>query len=124
MNSSNLPKFDLVVLGGGPAGSSGAMTAGLLGKKVALVEKAGLIGGAGINTGTIPSKTLRETSLMLSGWRSRKLFGVGLIAMLMNATAELFDRTCFNYPTLGDLYKYAAYDAILQKYKPSQASCP
>jgi NAD(P) transhydrogenase len=78
MNSSNLAKFDLVVLGGGPAGSSGATVAGLIGKKVALVEKAALVGGAGINTGTIPSKTLRETSLMLSGWRSRRLFGVDL----------------------------------------------
>jgi NAD(P) transhydrogenase len=54
------------------------MAGGLLGKKVVLVEKAALVGGAGINTGTIPSKTLRETSLMLSGWRSRKLFGVDL----------------------------------------------
>ena len=35
----------------------------------------------------------------------------------MNATANLFNRACFNYPTLGDLYKYAAYDAILQKHK-------
>ena len=78
MSSSHLAKFDLVVLGGGPAGSSGAVAGGLLGKKVALVEKASLVGGAGINTGTIPSKTLRETSLMLSGWRSRKLFGVDL----------------------------------------------
>src|SRR5688572_10117353 len=78
MDSSDLAKFDLVVLGGGPAGSSGAMAGGLLGKKVALVEKASLVGGAGINTGTIPSKTLRETSLMLSGWRSRKLYGVDL----------------------------------------------
>ena len=34
--------------------------------------------------------------------------------MLMNATAELFQRTCYNYPTLGDLYKYAAYDAVLR----------
>src|SRR5438034_8108148 len=78
MNSSSLAKFDLVVLGGGPAGTSGATAAGLLGKRVALVEKAALVGGAGINTGTIPSKTLRETSLMLSGWRSRRLFGVDL----------------------------------------------
>src|SRR6188508_1428995 len=78
MNPSNVTKFDLVVLGGGPAGTSGAIAAGLLGKKVALVEKAALVGGAGINTGTIPSKTLRETSLMLSGWRSRRLHGVDL----------------------------------------------
>jgi NAD(P) transhydrogenase len=71
-------QFDLVVLGGGPAGTSGAIAGGLLGKRVALVEQAAQIGGAGINTGTIPSKTLRETSLMLSGWRSRRLFGVDL----------------------------------------------
>lgn len=70
--------FDLVVLGGGPAGASGASSGGLLGRSVALVEQAAWIGGAGINTGTIPSKTLRETSLMLSGWRSRRLFGVDL----------------------------------------------
>jgi NAD(P) transhydrogenase len=70
--------FDLVVLGGGPAGTSGAIAGGLMGKKVALVEKEARVGGAGINTGTIPSKTLRETALMLSGVRSRKLLGVDL----------------------------------------------
>ena len=78
MNSSQLSTFDLVVLGGGPAGTSGALAAGLFGKTVALVERAAQLGGAGINTGTIPSKTLRETALMLSGWRSRRLFGVDL----------------------------------------------
>ena len=78
MNSSQLATFDLVVLGGGPAGTSGALAAGLFGKTVALVERAAQLGGAGINTGTIPSKTLRETALMLSGWRSRRLFGVDL----------------------------------------------
>src|SRR5436190_12945008 len=91
MNLSSLAKFDLVVLGGGPAGTSGATAAGLLGKKVALVEKASLVGGAGINTGTIPSKTLRETSLMLSGWRSRKLFGVDL-SLRREATVADFMR--------------------------------
>ena len=42
------------------------------------MELAGNLGGAGINTGTLPSKTLRETALVLSGWRSRRLFGVDL----------------------------------------------
>lgn len=70
--------FDLIVIGGGPAGASGAAAAGFLGKRAALVELAGMLGGAGINTGTIPSKTLRETALVLSGWRSRRLFGVDL----------------------------------------------
>jgi NAD(P) transhydrogenase len=70
--------FDLIVLGSGPAGTSAANGAGLLGKRVAIVEKERQIGGAGINTGTLPSKTLRETALVLSGWRSRRLFGVDL----------------------------------------------
>ena len=70
--------FDVIVIGGGPAGIAGANTAGILGKRVALVEKLAAVGGAGINTGTIPSKTLRETALALSGLRSRKLFGVDL----------------------------------------------
>src|SRR5437870_9301289 len=70
--------FALVVIGGGPAGISGANTAGIFGKSGALVEKLREVGGAGINTGTIPSKTLRETALALAGVRSRKLFGVDL----------------------------------------------
>src|SRR5882757_8281193 len=70
--------FELVVIGGGPAGISGANTAAIFGKRVALIEKLGKLGGAGINTGTIPSKTLRESALALSGWRSRRLFGVDL----------------------------------------------
>src|SRR6185369_14316882 len=70
--------FDLLVIGGGPTGTSGATAAGFLGKRAALVEVEALLGGAGINTGTLPSKTLRETALVLSGWRSRRLFGVDL----------------------------------------------
>src|SRR5271156_6909003 len=70
--------YDLVVIGGGPAGLCGANTSGLFGKRVALVEKETNIGGAGINSGTLPSKTLRETALALSGFHSRQLFGVDL----------------------------------------------
>lgn len=64
--------FDLVVLGSGPAGEKGAAQAAYFGKRVALVEKAPFLGGAGINTGTVPSKTLRETALYFSGLRDRK----------------------------------------------------
>lgn len=70
--------FDLVVIGGGPAGTSGAGTAAAFGHRVALIEDAPELGGAGVISGTVPSKTLRETALALSGWRSRKLFGVDL----------------------------------------------
>jgi len=83
--------FDLVVIGGGPAGICGANTAGIFGKRVALVEKLHEVGGAGINTGTIPSKTLRETALALSGMRSRKLFGVDL-SLRREATVADFMR--------------------------------
>src|SRR5437764_11527720 len=83
--------FDLVVIGGGPAGISVATTAGIFGKRVALVEKLREVGGAGINTGTIPSKTLRETALALSGMRSRKLFGVDL-SLRREATVRDFMR--------------------------------
>jgi pyruvate/2-oxoglutarate dehydrogenase complex dihydrolipoamide dehydrogenase (E3) component len=58
--------FHLIVLGGGPAGTSAAAGAAFLGKRVALVEKARELGGAGINTGTLPSKTLREMALVLT----------------------------------------------------------
>lgn len=74
--NSRTRDFDLIVLGGGPAGTSGAFAAGLFGKKVALVERSEFLGGAGANTGTIPSKTLRESALLLNGWRARKVLGV------------------------------------------------
>src|SRR6266516_5525002 len=83
--------FDVVVIGGGPAGISGATTAGIFGKRVALVEKLHDVGGAGINTGTIPSKTLRETALALSGMRLRKLFGVDL-SLRREATVATHER--------------------------------
>ena len=59
-------EFDLVVIGSGPAGEKGAAQAAYHGKSVALVEKASFVGGAAVNTGTIPSKTLRETALYFS----------------------------------------------------------
>src|SRR6476646_66268 len=70
--------FDLVVIGAGPAGVSAAESASLLGKKAAVVERMPMCGGAAVNTGTIPSKTLRETALALSGVRARSLFGLDL----------------------------------------------
>jgi NAD(P) transhydrogenase len=76
--SLELQQYDLVVLGGGPAGITAATAASRFGKTVALVDSQPEIGGAGINTGTVPSKTLRETALALSGLKSRNLYGVDL----------------------------------------------
>ena len=70
--------YDLVVLGSGPAGEKGAIQAAALGKRVALVEKEAVFGGAAAHTGTLPSKTLRDTALYLSGLRQRGLHGVDL----------------------------------------------
>ena len=68
--------YDLIVIGGGPAGIKGAFDAASHGLRVALIERSGRLGGAGLNTGTIPSKTLRETALYFSGLRTRGLYGV------------------------------------------------
>jgi NAD(P) transhydrogenase len=83
--------FDLIVLGGGPAGIVAATTASSLGKTVALVDNHPDLGGAGANTGTVPSKTLRETALALSGMRSRNLYGVDL-SLRREATVSDFLR--------------------------------
>jgi len=63
--------YDLIVIGSGPAGEKGAAQAAYFGKSVALIEREPVLGGACVNTGTIPSKTLRESALHLSGFRQR-----------------------------------------------------
>lgn len=68
--------YDLIVIGGGPAGEKGAAQAAYFGKKVALIEESTQLGGACINTGTLPSKTLRESALYFSGLRQRGLYGI------------------------------------------------
>jgi NAD(P) transhydrogenase len=68
--------FDLVVIGSGPAGEKGAAQAAYFGKRVALIERRAELGGAGVNTGTVPSKTLRESALYFSGLRQRGLYGI------------------------------------------------
>lgn len=78
MTADGLIELDLIVIGGGPAGIVGATTASSFGKRVALVDDHRELGGAGANTGTVPSKTLRETALAFSGIRSRALYGVDL----------------------------------------------
>ena len=71
-----MEKYDLVVIGSGPAGEKGAAQAAYFGKRVALVECSAILGGACVNTGTIPSKILRESALYYSGVQQRGLYGV------------------------------------------------
>jgi NAD(P) transhydrogenase len=72
------PDYDLIVIGGGPAAERGAAQAAYFGKRVAIVERNDEPGGAAVHTGTLPSKTLREAGLFLSGYRQRDLYGVTL----------------------------------------------
>jgi len=67
--------FDLVVIGSGPGGQRAAIQASKIGKAVAVVEKQAMVGGVSINTGTIPSKTMREAVLHLSGFYDQAFYG-------------------------------------------------
>jgi len=71
-----MERFDLLVIGSGPAGEKGAAQAAYFGKRVALIEREAVVGGACINTGTVPSKTLRESALYFSGLRQRGIYGI------------------------------------------------
>ncbi len=71
-------EYDLVVLGSGPAGERAAVTAARMGKRVLVIERENQPGGAAVHTGTLPSKTLRETAVFLSGRDQREIYGVGV----------------------------------------------
>src|ERR1700759_847098 len=68
--------YDLLVIGSGPSGQRAAVSAVKRGKRVALVEMRNVVGGVCINTGTIPSKTMREAVLHLSGYNYRSIYGM------------------------------------------------
>jgi len=71
-----MPSYDLIVIGSGPAGQRAAIQAAKAGKKVALIEKREVIGGVCINTGTIPSKTMREAVIHFSGFHYQAIYGM------------------------------------------------
>lgn len=81
--------YDILVIGSGPGGERAALQAAKLGKRVAIIERKPYIGGAGLNTGTLPSKTLRETAVFLSGFKQRAIYG--------------FQYTLGHEPKLGEL---------------------
>jgi NAD(P) transhydrogenase len=71
-----MQKFDLIVIGSGPAGQRAAIQAAKCGRRVVVVEQREIVGGTCINTGTIPSKTMREAVLHLSGFQYQGIYGV------------------------------------------------
>src|SRR6202521_3036090 len=71
-----MDKYDLIVIGSGPAGQRASIQGAKLGKRVAIVERKEVIGGTCINTGTIPSKSMREAVMHLSGYQYQGIYGV------------------------------------------------
>src|ERR1700754_2099576 len=86
-------QYDLVVIGSGPGGQKAAIAAAKLGKSVAVVEHAQMLGGVCTNTGTIPSKTLREAVLYLTGITQRELYGASYRVKENITPADLMART-------------------------------
>ncbi|MBS1850234.1 MAG: Si-specific NAD(P)(+) transhydrogenase [Acidobacteria bacterium] len=82
-------EYDLVVIGSGPAGQKGAICAAKMRKKVAVIDRKRTIGGVCVHTGTIPSKTLREAVLYLSGFRQRSFYGRGYVLKDRISMADL-----------------------------------
>ena len=70
-----MDEYGIIVIGSGPAGRRAAIQAAKFGERVLVVERGRRVGGVSVHTGTIPSKTLRETALNLSGWRERGFYG-------------------------------------------------
>src|SRR5215468_8081974 len=71
-----MPSYDLLVIGSGPSGQRAAIQGAKCGRRVAVVEQREVIGGVCINTGTIPSKTMREAVLHLSGFQFQGIYGI------------------------------------------------
>ena len=87
----SMREYDLVVIGSGPGGQKAAIAAAKLGKSVAVIERRHMLGGVCTNTGTIPSKTLREAVLYLTGMTQRELYGASY-RVKENITPPTFSR--------------------------------
>ena len=85
--------YDLLVIGSGPGGQKAAIAAAKLGKRVCLAERRNMIGGVCVNTGTIPSKTLREAVLYLTGFAQRDIYGASYRVKSGITIADLLART-------------------------------
>jgi NAD(P) transhydrogenase len=85
--------YDLIVIGSGPGGQKAAIAAAKLGKRVAVVDRQEMVGGVCVNTGTIPSKTLREAVLYLTGMNQRELYGASYRVKQDITVSDLLART-------------------------------
>ncbi|CAN5214982.1 Si-specific NAD(P)(+) transhydrogenase [soil metagenome] len=90
---ASLQEYDLVVIGSGPGGQKAAIAAAKLGKTVAIIERGLMLGGVCVNTGTIPSKTLREAVVYLTGMSQRELYGASYRVKEKITPADLLART-------------------------------
>ncbi|MBX9919443.1 MAG: Si-specific NAD(P)(+) transhydrogenase [Mycolicibacterium frederiksbergense] len=88
-----MQEYDLVVIGSGPGGQKAAIAAAKLGKTVAVIERGLMLGGVCVNTGTIPSKTLREAVVYLTGMNQRELYGASYRVKDKITPADLLART-------------------------------
>jgi NAD(P) transhydrogenase len=88
-----MQEYDLVVIGSGPGGQRAAIAAAKLGKSVAVIERGRMLGGVCVNTGTIPSKTLREAVVYLTGMSQRELYGASYRVKEKITPADLLART-------------------------------
>jgi NAD(P) transhydrogenase len=85
--------YDLIVIGSGPGGQKAAIAGAKLGKRVAIIDKQEMVGGVCVNTGTIPSKTLREAVLYLTGMSQRELYGASYRVKQDITISDLMART-------------------------------
>src|ERR1043165_8307306 len=89
----SMQEYDLVVIGSGPGGQRAAIAAAKLGKTVAVIERGMMLGGVCVNTGTIPSKTLREAVVYLTGMSQRELYGASYRVKEKITPTDLLART-------------------------------
>jgi NAD(P) transhydrogenase len=95
-------RFDMVVIGSGPAGEKAAAQAAYFGKRVAVVDRSPSPGGAAVGNAVVPSKTLRETALYITGFRRREVYGLGLTLDPEATVAQLRTRTTEVIETMTD----------------------
>jgi len=98
--------YDLFVIGSGPGGQRAAVQAAKLGKHVAIAEAGGVVGGVCIAKGTIPSKTLREAALYLSGYKERNVYGASYSVKEKITMADLLHRTDYVIRTEMDVVRH------------------